>query len=112
MVRVEVSGPTGSRVLRMALDTGATYTVINEALLVQIGYDPGQAPNRMRIATASGVAVVSVLKLSALGVDRLGFGVLCHTLPSAVTIDGLLGLDFFRGRILTLDFQAGQITLT
>ncbi len=38
--------------------------------------------------------------------------VLCHTLPPSATVDGLLGLDFFRGHQLTVDFQTGQITLT
>jgi hypothetical protein len=67
------------------------------------------------MTTASGVVFVSripLLKISALGHDRLGFPVLCHTLPPNASVDGLLGLDFFRGHVLMLDFQKGQITLT
>ena len=26
-------------------------------------------------------------------------------------VDGLLGLDFFRGQSLTVDFRTGQVTL-
>ena len=40
IVRAELSGPTGDVVLRLALDTGATGTVVNAGILVAIGYDP------------------------------------------------------------------------
>jgi hypothetical protein len=33
-------GPSGSAVLRLALDTGATSTVVNVGLVVALGYDP------------------------------------------------------------------------
>lgn len=32
-------GPTGSVVLRVALDTGATSTIVNVGILVAVGYD-------------------------------------------------------------------------
>jgi hypothetical protein len=37
--------------------------------------------------------------------------VLSHALPPTTGIDGLLGLDFLRGSVLTIDFQNGQIDL-
>lgn len=40
MVRAAVDGPSGSAVFRLALDTGATGTVINVGMLVALGYDP------------------------------------------------------------------------
>lgn len=40
VVHAEVFGPSGSIVLRLALDTGATGTMINVAPLTAIGYDP------------------------------------------------------------------------
>ena len=46
-----------------------------------------------------------------LGQNRTGFPVIAHTLPDTTMVDGLLGLDFFQGHILTLDFQVGSITL-
>lgn len=36
---------------------------------------------------------------------------LCHDLPAEVRVDGLLGLDFLRGRRLTLDFRTGRLSL-
>jgi len=44
-------------------------------------------------------------------VTRTNFPVVAHDLPPAVTVDGLLGLDFFRDLVLTLDFARGRIDL-
>jgi hypothetical protein len=51
-------------------------------------------------------------KIAVLGQDRTDFEVLCHTLPASMTVDGVLGLDFLRGHVLTVDFKAGLITLS
>jgi hypothetical protein len=37
--------------------------------------------------------------------------VLCHTLPPSATVDGVLGLDFFRGYKLAIDFNKGIIDI-
>jgi len=107
-------GPLRTARLCLALDPGATDSTIDQATLVSIGYDPALFPNRFAVMTASGVLFVPqipLLKITALGHDRLGFPVLCHTLPPNAGIDGLLGLDFVRGKVLTLDFKNGLITL-
>jgi hypothetical protein len=114
VVAAELTGPTGTAILRLALDTGATATLISAALLVAAGYDPALATDRVQITTGSGVEFVSrlpLIKLATLGKERMGLPVLCHTLPPSAGIDGVLGLDFFRGQVLSIDFRAGQITL-
>lgn len=114
IARTELEGPSGNAVLRLALDTGATRTLINVGLLVSIGYDPALAADRSQITTGSGVEFVPHLalsKISKLGQENTGFSVLCHTLPPSAGVDGLLGLDFFRGLTLTVDFRTGWITL-
>ena len=114
IVRTELEGPSGSALLRLALDTGATGTLINAGMLVAIGYDPALATERIEVTTGSGVEFVpriALSKLTALGQERAGFPVLCHTLPPSAGVDGLLGLDFFRGQIVTVDLRRGQITL-
>jgi predicted aspartyl protease len=114
IVRAELWGPTSSVIVRLALDTGATSTVVNVGLLVAVGYDPALAPDRIQITTGSGVEFVPrviVNRVMALGQEQTGFPVLGHTLPPSASVDRLLGLDFFRGQSLTLDFRAGQITL-
>jgi predicted aspartyl protease len=114
-VEAEVTGPSAKTTLVLALDTGATGTLINARLLTGLRYDPAADPQPVRVATASGVELVPRVKLqkiTALGQERTDFEVLCHTLPPSMTVDGLLGLDFLRGHILTIDFQAGLITLS
>lgn len=49
IVRTEVTGPSGVAVLRLALDTGATSTLINAAMLVSIGYDPALVADRFEL---------------------------------------------------------------
>jgi hypothetical protein len=39
------------------------------------------------------------------------FSVLAHTLPPSAGVDGLLGLDFLRGQVLTVDFRSGRVTV-
>jgi len=115
LVDAELAGPLGRGRLRLALDTGATRTLVSTTMLVAAGYDPARAAAQVRITTASGVEYVPylpVLRLSALGQDRTNFPVVGHTLPPSTTINGLLGLDFLWGQVLTIDFRAGQITLT
>lgn len=87
---------------------------MNMGMLVAIGYDPALAPDRIQITTGSGVEFaprVTLDKMTALGQERTDFPVLGHTLPPSAGIDGLLGLDFFRGQIVTLDFRTGQVIL-
>jgi hypothetical protein len=103
IVQAELWGPAGSAVLRLALDTGATSTMANVGLL-----------DRVQVTTGSGVEFVprvTLDKVMALGQERAGFPVLGHTLPPSSGVDGLLGLDFFRGQRLALDFRLGQASL-
>jgi len=99
---------------RFLLDTGATGTVINAATLVAVGYDPALAPERIQVTTGSGVEFAPRLlldKVVALGREHRDFPVLCHTLPPSAGVDGLLGLDAFRGESLTVDFRTGRLIL-
>lgn len=101
-------------VARFALDTGATGTLANAALLTTLGYDPALVSDRVQVTTGSSVEYVARVRISeirALGLTRTDFPVLVHTLPPSSNIDGLLGLDFLRGKILKIDFCQGKIEL-
>ena len=114
IVRAELWGPTGSAVLRLALDTGATWTIVNVGMLVAIGCDPALVPARIQVTTASGVEFVprvALERIEALGKEQTGFPVLAHTLPPSAGVDGLLGLDFLRGQSVTIDLRNGRVTL-
>lgn len=115
IVPVEVWGPTGSAVLRLALDTGATVTLLSVAMLVALGYDPALSQTRVQVTTGSGVEFaprVTLNRMRGLEQERVDFPVLGHTLPPSAGVDGLIGLDFFRDRNLGIDFRAGQVTVT
>ena len=108
-------GPLGSLVLRLILDTGATTSVIKLVALRSLGIDPDQPARQITMATGSGIGLVPLViltRLTALGQHRFGFPVIAHSLPPQSAVDGLLGLDFLRGHILTVDFQAGQLALS
>ena len=115
IVSAELWGPNGSAVLRLALDTGATGTLVNVGMMVALGYDPALSPNRVQVTTGSGVEFAPLVTLDAimaLGRRTTRFPVLGHTLPPSAGVDGLLGLDFFRGSSLTVDFRTGRIAIT
>jgi predicted aspartyl protease len=114
VIGAEISGPSGSGIVQLALDTGATSTLVNVAVLVAVGYDPRLATDRVQVTTGSRVEFaprVELQRLTTLGQERFNFPVLAHTLPPSTGVDGLLGLDFFRGLRLTIDFQLGQLHL-
>lgn len=114
VVTCNIIGPSGNRYARLALDTGATSTIICKEIVVAIGYDPESLADYVKITTGSGVETtvrLNVARIEALGQSREVFPIIAHTLPPTAAVDGLLGLDFFRDHILTLDFKNGQIGL-
>lgn len=109
-----IEGPTGTAFVRLALDTGATTTLIRTAVLVSIGYDPTAAPEWIQMTTGSGVETAPRLRINrivAIGCERAEFAVIAHTLPPSASVDGVLGLDFLREKRLVVDFVAGRVTL-
>ena len=112
IVPTRLWGPSGDTVIRLALDTGATGSMINWDLIVLLGYDPAATPNRVQMTTGSGVEfvpVVSIQKIQALNFIKNDFAILCHTLPPTATVDGVLGLDFFRDKKLSIDLRRGKV---
>lgn len=112
IVKCELKGTRGTAIIRLALDTGATRTLINAGILTALGYDPGASKQRYEVTTGSGVEyspIVIIKNIITLGETRKNYSVLSHTLPPSAGVDGLLGLDFFRGSKLKIDFQNGKI---
>jgi len=114
VIPIRLHGLQIDTVVRLASDTGATGSMINWDVAVLLGYDPASAKERIQVTTGSGVEFaprIVVKKVEVLGRSLENFQMLCHTLPPSATVDGLLGLDFFRGVRLVVDLQAGIITL-
>jgi hypothetical protein len=114
VIPTRIWGSSGDVVLRLALDTGATRTLINWDPIFFMGYDPAAVRERLEVTTGSGVEFVPEVfleRVRALEEEKLDFAVLCHTLPPSATVDGVLGLDFLRGKRLVVDLRAGLVSL-
>lgn len=94
---VVCKGPVASRTIKMALDTGATYTMIPIEIACDIGYDPATTRKRIEISTANGLILaplIDIAKISAFGFSLKNVSVICHDLPPESPVEGLLGLNF------------------
>lgn len=108
IVPARLQGPAGDSIVRMAIDTGATVSVLSWDVAMQLGYDPAIESDRAEMTTASGVEYcprIRIAEAEALGVKRLDLAVVCHTLPPQTTVVGLLGLNFFSDCRLVIDFR-------
>jgi hypothetical protein len=56
--------------------------------------------------------LVRIPAIHSLGRVRTDFLVAAHDMPLGIESDGFLGLDFFRGLVLNIDFVRGRITLS
>lgn len=93
---VRLSGPKGSRLIRLAVDTGATATMIPPKAALAIGVNPARGTAFRETLTASGKEWIPLVVIPRLQVFECIFRrvtLACHELPSESPIDGLLGLD-------------------
>jgi hypothetical protein len=104
--------------LKMILDTGATNTTIDSNALYLLGYDLKDSIGTVEIETANGIIETEVFEVgsfSSLGQTKKKFQIqvydfLAHGIFS--DYNGLLGLDFFEGKKLCIDFRLNTISLT
>jgi len=104
----EVIGPKLELSVKMALDTGATYTIIPIEAAVAVGCDPSRSKKRIEITTGSGVEYVPLIiipQFRAFGMRVKNLEVICHNLPTQSPIEGLLGLNFLNKSKLIIDFS-------
>ena len=96
LVYAEVTGPRGHTLLRLALDTGASYTMLPPEKLALVGLAPHAATRTIEIMTASGVEMaplITVRALRFLGIVVPQLLVVAHALPPTSPVEGLLGLN-------------------
>ena len=113
-MEVEIFKRAKSRVVRMALDTGATYVMVPRHVLEALGYDPRKSRNQLSLTTASGTEkalVVRLDRLRVLGKTVARVPAICHDLPRQSPVDGLLGLSFLKWFDVDLHFRTGRLNL-
>ncbi len=94
--------------IRMALDTGATFSMIPWNTADILGLEPELSKERIEIITASGVEkapLVTLKSMVVLGKKIEGTGVVVHDLPPKSYVDGLLGLKSLVELKLKIDFK-------
>ncbi|MEA3369061.1 MAG: retropepsin-like aspartic protease [Candidatus Ratteibacteria bacterium] len=93
----KLKGSITSRTVKMALDTGATYTMIPAEIARDIGCNPEASKKQIEISTASGLILCPLVTVSAIkscGLNLKNIEVICHSLPHESPVEGLLGLNF------------------
>lgn len=96
----------------VALDTGATSTLLTPSLIQQLDLEPTTAP--YQIASATGVEMVRGYRLGCmqLGEEKLeNLEITAMPLPGQLQLDGLIGLNFLSHFIVTFDFQIMQVRM-
>jgi hypothetical protein len=115
LIWLKVSVPQSAEPLNFLLDSGAGVSVVNLRTAKRLGVKLGQRvdvrgvgssaegfwPQRLK-ATAGGVA----LPKDYLAVDLAELSRACEC-----GVDGLLGADFFKDRVVQIDFDASRIRL-
>ncbi|MFI5387330.1 MAG: aspartyl protease family protein [Fimbriimonadales bacterium] len=99
--------------LNLGVDTGCSQTILVGSAITTLTYNTGLG-DPLRVVTAGGDITGYKLKLdrlSALSQDGFSYDVLVCDLPSSLGVDGLLGLDFYWGKHLHLDFENGFVDL-
>lgn len=105
-----------SRPLRFVIDTGATYSVLNDKMAREIGLRPGPEEQISLGSGEGGTKLWHAKEVSfSIGSNQFVSGdVLVLSLQdieriSGRAIDGVLGADLFRGYVLKIDYAARQL---
>ena len=99
-------------VIRLLVDTGASYTVIPTKILERIGCSLDRTQQYKKIVTANGaidVPIVTIPWFNCLGIKVENYPVVALDLPVNSFTDGLLGMDFLREVGAVIDTAKAQI---
>ena len=112
-LKVEVPGKNES--LNFLLDSGAGVSVLDLGRASNLGIRIGNSESvqggngpavAYRVDDFQGVSGDITLPKSVLAINLQTISNCCHQ-----HIDGILGIDFFRGRVVQIDFAAGRVRL-
>jgi clan AA aspartic protease (TIGR02281 family) len=102
------------RSAKFVVDTGASYTLISNALARDLAIDVGANPKTLPFQTANGLIQAPITSLESIAVG----GMEIRNLPTAVhdavpdpEVAGLLGLNFLSNFRMDIDTQKGVLHL-
>ena len=102
--------------VRLALDTGATHTVVDLSEVIVAGYGLNDSIGLEEYETANGNVMASIFRIrrfEVLGEKRADFTISAYDyLASGVLADinGVLGLDFFQNRTFCINMEKKEIS--
>ena len=102
------------RTVWLALDTGASTTIIRDGALQDIGYSLESITEFATFGDPSQthlVPKVTLKSLSLAGARVENIEALAYTIPEEYAIHGIVGLNFLRHFNIVLDFEQGVLTL-
>jgi predicted aspartyl protease len=94
---------------KVAIDTAASHTVLDSNALFMMGYELRHSVGVESVETANGVIETAIFKLKSVecvGIKRPDFEIQVYDfLAHGILSDyhGLVGLDFFEGKIFCID---------
>ncbi len=115
-IRFGVTVTSSQEPLHFLLDSGAQVSVINSTIAKKLGMKGGRAVNVMGVGrVTTGLWPQSIeahagaieLPRNFLALDLNDLSQACTNAP----VDGIIGADFFRGRIVQLDYQHRMIRI-
>ncbi|HRI60958.1 MAG TPA: retropepsin-like aspartic protease [Saprospiraceae bacterium] len=112
---IELKGKLNGQNLSLVLDTGASNTTIDLSWMYIAGFDVSDAIGKVDLETGKGPVEAYIFKvhsLNFLGIVQSDFQVCAYDFLSQnvlSAIDGVLGLDFFKGRDLNISFKRFEI---
>jgi predicted aspartyl protease len=115
IVKAAIGGITDQpKVIKLLVDTGASYTLLSAKVLLSLGYTLDNPTQRITVIAAGGNLQAPMLQLawfSCLGQVIQNCPVLAWNLPSGVTASGLLGMDFLTRVNAVIDTKKGEILI-
>ncbi|HAT80147.1 MAG TPA: hypothetical protein DCS17_01675 [Flavobacterium sp.] len=117
IILLEVSIKKNDRIVDgvFLLDTGCSTSVVQTDFLERCNYTKRDFLEKASFTTGSNIEsgkMVNIQTISALGLIRRNFKVICFDLPANFNFDGLLGVDFLKHKDLFISFRKGIIKLS
>lgn len=102
------------RMAKFVVDTGASYTLISNAVANDLGINLGANPKTLPFQTANGLINAPVTRLESISIGGLEIRNLAIAIHDALpdpNIAGLLGLNFLSNFKMDIDTQKGLLHL-